>query len=674
MGLGGMRLRLIAGFASLLLVLGWWLWPSRGEVAEGYLGARPESRATTSTPVPGQRVLLAHADEVAQRWGHFGPQSRPLAFAQGLKGLVLDCALHPLRDAAVWLVPATGATFARGITAARAGVSERLPIVCASTDARGRFTLGVPYPTGELVLDAQGFEVWVLADGHSDRQLPSVRVLPGTWRDLGTIRMAEGFAVVGTVTRRGAHTPVADAEVSLRPYARRNQASFVPGRESGTTVRTDAAGQYRISGVAIGATCDLGAAAPGLARSERLAIHLTRHGENRFDFELTEGGEITGRVTDTRGDLVPAARIVAVPVAGEPSALLEAWSDAAGRFALVGVPIGEHKLKISHTAFAPAEATAVGPGTRDLALVLHRLPAVRVQALDERGAILTAFSVRVRTATADPNALEGTAEPLHEVRAAADGFVELTELVPGQQACVLEVQSQGNAPAFSEPLALALDAPVQVVRVQLEAGGVIAGQVLGKNREPVVGVAVTTLPAAAGDDPFSWRTVTRLPTKVTERRAKTDAQGRFRLECLHPGRYVVAFAHEGHCDLTCEGIVVHRGETTSLGDTHLREGTLLSGTVRYLGRAPLYAKVTVSTLAEAGQHSGASVHGESMVGADGRFAIPRRLPPGRYRVCAGQVPRPEPFLPLTGTAITFAELTVDGTRSQCNVDLEVRTR
>jgi len=615
------------------------------------------------------RVTVSSAAEVSERWGSFGPQSRPEAFAQGFRGQVLDLELRPLRAATVWLVPVSGAAFARAISMARGGGPQDPPIVRASVDGRGRFTIGVP--EAEC---AERFDLCVVAEGMCDKQLPSVQAQPGIWRDLGSIRMEKGYDVTGKVVRKAGKEPIAGAEVSVLSYERRGQASFVPGREHGTTVRTDAAGEYRIRGVAIRATCDLGAAAPGFARAERLAVHLQRAGENRYDFELEPGGEIAGQVLDRRGAAVPAARIRAVGCAGKPDVELLAWSDAQGRFRLLGVPLQDQRIAIEHAAYAGEQVSPVPPGTRDLTVVLRKLGSVRVMALDAQGGWLREFLVRMRTETADPNALDGTGDALRSVRVAADGFAELPLLGPSERRRVIEVQAKDHAPGYSEPLTLGLDEAPQIVRVQLDAGGGIAGEVFGADRAPLAGVLVTTLPAVAGDDPFTWRAVTRMPTKLTEQHAKTDAQGWFRLGGLYPGRYVLRFSEAGHCERTCEGIVVRRGETTLLGGTHLLVGTLLWGTVSFVGQVPAFTKVTVSTHAEGPFVCGAPVYGEAIVAKDGSFAISRRLPPGRYRVSAGPVPQPEPFLPLMAGVSAVVELGLDGTQARCKVALEVRGR
>ncbi len=614
--------------------------------------APPPPPTRDRTPDPG----------VEPAWGVFAAQSRPLAHAQGVRGRVHDQAHAPLVGVAVWLVPVSGAAFAAGIHAARSGRSEDAPILLAMTDARGEFALGIADP--QLV---ERCDVWVVAELLAEKRHGGLRVMPGVWLDLGAIEVVPGVPVSGRVTRRRDGAPIHGALVSFLPYAQMQLASFVPGREHGITARTDAAGEFRLMVSPLQALL-VSAAAPGFARAERVGVHLDGEAENRFDFALDAGAEIGGSVIDRRGAPVPAARVTATPRGDDPVTPLVAWSDAQGRFELGGLRPGDHRLEIAHASYAPEEVAAVAAGTRGAVITLKRMGSVRVQATGSDGRVLREFEVALRTETDSEDAHAFADLPVRRVRAGGDGFATVDGLPPASRRWIVQVMAPGHAHGFSRPFSAGLDAPPAAVRVELDAGGRIAGTVHAADGTPLADVGVQTLPAVVGDEPDAMHAVFRIPTRISEAFARSDARGAFRLQLLHPGTYVLRLQHPEHCTLVLEKIEVRRGETVELTDLRLLAGTTVAGTVRFAGVAPRHAKVTISRRISAGEQ-GVPVYGEGLVARDGSFAIARRFPPGHYRIAAGSVARPEPGEPLIGGRLLFEGLVLDGSKRRVELEL-----
>ncbi len=111
--------------------------------------------------------------------------------------------------------------------------------------------------------------------------------------------LGDGHTVVGTVRERGSGRPIAGAEVSSWSFYAK-------------TVRTDAQGQYRITGVDPGGVDfrTVSARAPGFGRAARRVVLVTGT-EPICDFELVRGFTVRGRAVNADGTPIPGVYVAA---------------------------------------------------------------------------------------------------------------------------------------------------------------------------------------------------------------------------------------------------------------------------------------------------------------------------------------------------------------------------
>jgi Carboxypeptidase regulatory-like domain len=89
---------------------------------------------------------------------------------------------------------------------------------------------------------------------------------------------------------------------------------------------------------------------------------------------------LTGQITDPQGTAVANAHITLTPRSGSPGLVLEATSDAAGRFAFASVPGGSYALTAEISSFAPTTVEIVvtaGKNPAEVTLQFHELASLR---------------------------------------------------------------------------------------------------------------------------------------------------------------------------------------------------------------------------------------------------------------------------------------------------------
>jgi Carboxypeptidase regulatory-like domain len=152
------------------------------------------------------------------------------------------------------------------------------------------------------------------------------------------------------------------------------------------------------------------------------------------------------------------------------------------------------------------------------------------------------------------------------------------------------------------------------IAVRIEArGGEIEGVVRDTSGRPIPNVHVATLPDVAYR---GWRySPVWIITKVN---SETNEKGQYRLPRLYPGEYRLAFRHASFCDRFVDGSVAVRGEATQR-DTVLYRGCIVTGIARVDGKPAAHVRVHIASR---------TVVVECITDADGRFTMPKSVPPG----------------------------------------------
>jgi hypothetical protein len=411
--------------------------------------------------------------------------------------------------------------------------------------------------------------------------------------DLAPVARAEITLVEG----EAAHAVVSAADGSF---------SFTPPRE----------GTYAVA--SIGAegflpfSTELGASQLELvARRGRAIKNVTLY--------LTPAIRYQVRVVDPKNAPVEGAEVRVLDEHGETLAPDTHTSNAKGELVL-HAPDGA-VLEARHRAFSPGRARL------DFAAqVSHRVtirlgaPGVAEPDLsisgrveDERGTPLGGVEV-----SATPDRTGSAAEPVLGARTTSglDGSFVLGGLAASGH--TLLAQEPGSAPALRR----GVQAPASGIVLVLAPGGALAGRVSdGETRAPIPGFTIVISERLG-------------PLALDTLRAETsfDAEGRYRVEPLARGRYVVVAAAHGYATSAEREVTIGEGE--SILDFALSRGATLSGVVRDAdSRAPIErAKVSLEGRARPGTpEQGVPLSALAITDARGEFVV-RGLPIGEHSI------------------------------------------
>jgi hypothetical protein len=234
---------------------------------------------------------------------------------------------------------------------------------------------------------------------------------------------------------------------------------------------------------------------------------------------------VSGRVVDDRDAGVPGARVQArAELQGLSWLEAEAESDEGGAFALQVDARGPWQVEARRGAKASARVTTSGE-----AVVLRLSDGARLDGTVKTsdGAAVQSFAVLIRRVV---GGVEGVDLPPRHV-ISPDGRFALAALPVGLVEVV--VAAPGLAPSVAERVRLSpgVTATLDVVLV---AGATLAGRVVDRlDRRPLSGARVS----------LERSEVSTVPVQAV---VQTDAEGRFRLPGLPPGRHSVLLVAAGY--------------------------------------------------------------------------------------------------------------------------------
>jgi hypothetical protein len=265
----------------------------------------------------------------------------------------------------------------------------------------------------------------------------------------------------------------------------------------------------------------------------------------------------------------------------------------------------------------------------------------------------------------------GRAASLKEKAASAsvgeDGRYEIIGLGPGEYRVLPQSGRSRYAPLpyhLGKRIVLEAGGHAAGVDFQVDAGGVIRGQVFGAGGEPVGGARVSVLPTdlaqgiAGGDLSFAL---------LLDRQAQSGADGSFEIAALPLGRtYRVLARKEGWAPAASEELDLASEEPELEVELEMTRGSTLSGRVVFPDGRPAagFEVRSVADFASMMALGGGSPGGSTTSDATGSFRL-EHLPAGEYRLVAGSA-RPEMFFPGWANAVIVE---VDGSSDVTGVVL-----
>lgn len=622
--------------AAVALALFW-----AGDTAPETAGTAPETASTAepSKAMPsGTEAQRVVATSEPQRIVAETTRAEVEA-GQGVRGRVVDDGGMPLPLVHVALLDSVS-NDPIGKFLARAQDIPELALSACRTGDDGSFALGLRTPTDRKL------QLCLFAEGYAAEAFGDVAVATAQWVEIGDIALVRGCTITGRVTVAGTDLPAPGAVVTLasgNPFLDHGP-SHVEGWAERRTAAVGPDGRYEIRHAPQKGMFRLVASAPGFGRQIRDEVGLEGRTTVEEDFALPRGLSIRGHV-DAGTKPLGHVKITAFPKAAEPPFPGEVASD--GSFVVHGLRDGMHLLQVEAEGFQPVARDDVAAGASDLRIELTPRGRAGVRVLDSRGTLLRSYRLSVRRWFA------ANGGQIAIVRDAPDRVVRLD---PPNEACVVDgledgefvfqVEAPGHVATLSDPVRIDTTTRHAETTMQLHRGGTILGTVVDEQGRPVVGARILAQPDGATEDNPVFRLLQAMtPDRVTRAEATSAADGSFVLQPLAHAAYQVAIDHESHCRSVRRGIRIEEDRTETTGPIRLVRGCEVFGRAVVVGDSSQQIQVVLTpqwTDPATGQPKSAAsgettdetsvMRVEAVTKPDGRFVLPRRIPPGVYEV------------------------------------------
>ncbi len=497
-------------------------WFTVRAVAQGYSPGEVKQ-----VPAPREQV-----DVVLEAGGNVG-------------GLVTDMGARPVQGAKVYAYRETDSQAMFEIILAK----SRPPVDTADSDASGRFefqTLGTGLYNFRVA--ASGFQPHTESKIHvrSDSELK--------------FQLKEGLSVTGVVQGPN-DEPVGGATIRAQRIggsATRPEIVNISFDEDG--VKSDENGVF-VFDTLEDADYNLVAMHDDYQTLRHKGV---RPGSGEVRLRMTFGGRIRGFVTDTSGQPVAGARLVAGDVADNTK---EAVTDETGQFVLHGLQTGSRTVSVNVTAdgYARVRREVKVPESREVEESFELEPTSRLRGIvvnsagdPVRGAMIM-VKRKQENSSVDSTVANG--------RTDARGVYEIPQVEAGENLWV-RVKHSGFLEGRSEPFSLEPGTEIELPAVRLDLGGTVAGKVVGPDGSGVGGCVVTMILEGQSENTAS------LNPSVT-----TNAQGEFQLRGLASGTIDLVVKPTDMLDKVIPGVEVEEGRVVSDIVVTLESGSTLSGRV-----------------------------------------------------------------------------------------------
>lgn len=631
--------------------------------------------ATRGTPLPGRRVLAKGEEKSFASL--VGPDGR--YEITGLPAGRYDVRVDDARSAPYrrsGLLVGAGASLAHDVALAPAGrVQVRV------VDERGRPIGGarghvVPASDAERFGFDTSFERQAASSSAPDGTLSIERLAAGARVRLFVKHERFMTAIVEVVTAAAGGTG-APLEVVLRPgrilqgRVRDAQARPIAGarvrlRPANTNVirfadvwggahalleqpkTTDAAGRFEFSGLTPGAYA-VRVEAEGHATTEVEGVDLETPSASPLEVVLASGGALRGVVLDGSGVPVVDRRVFARGATSEEAdagagLLRVAWAeeptDANGAWSIAGLEAGR-AYDLSLSPLGTPLVTGVLAPAEGVELHVPRAGRIAGVVLDaDSGRPLGDFAVAYLWSLRRPRDPaqfgSGPSGPgrFQDVQA-EDGRFALDDVAPG--IWDVEVRAPGYQATRIADVTVEEDRQAAELEIRLMRGAALAGRVVAAaGGQPLVDVAVYAQPA----DGAAWGPRFAFARGVPS--ARSDADGRFRIEGLAPGALRLSTSHPDWASTWLDVSLTEAGRDGL--ELRLKRGASVAGAVVAGGQPVAGASVALSPVGE--QQGGSGAESAAEADAAGRFRF-EHLEAGEYALSAQDQSRAADPLILT---------------------------
>jgi large repetitive protein len=479
--------------------------------------------------------------------------------------------------------------------------------------ARLRVVGGLPFEEDDVTAYADGTSA---ADGSFSIANAPANAMELTTRAAGyaptvTVRM-QRRSVDKVTLRSGGTVQGIVADPSGKPAA---GAIVTAGA---TAAATDAAGAFRLAGVAPGDPA-VEAIWKGDFVARKSPVRVKKGETVDVSLQLARAASIAGTVIDEKSRrpisgvrLAATSPRFALRRAGPARA---ARTDAKGRFRIPGLAPGAYSVAASKTDYVPATMSGVVAELSSRAVVsiaLAKAAAVAGRVTDEAGAPVPGARVRIATDLGMRAILrEGPAAFLESggVTTGPDGVFRLRGLAAAKNKTI-EASKTGFVPARRHGVTLRAGETVKEVALVLKKGLEARGRVVDAAGKPVAGAELRLARPEGGARRMMFQMAGGDREKPD---AVSGADGSFRLGGLEPGEYSLSATREGYASKRIPAVTVETEGPNEWPPVVLVPASAIAGVVRNSRGEPVVG-AQVFTFGE-----GASR--DATTDAEGRFRL-----------------------------------------------------
>lgn len=571
--------------------------------------------------------------------------------AQGVRGRVLLPNGAPAAGVPVYLLENMLSDMAQIFLNNKTGRINP-PVAAGQTGPDGTFALG-------LRKVGKGVDLRVVSDEHPEFHRQSIKVREGDWYETGDLQLEVGLVVQGRVLETHSKAAIANATVFMTSSHQSHTMVSAPGRERGIPMVTDQNGAFRFTNAPRLGLVNLTVEAPGYASAQLQNQMLKPDALNEFTIEIELGQPIAGVVVDADGKPILGASITANGLSNKTPQTASTTSGADGTFEFPNLRAGPYQLTASAPNHAEVKAPLVLTGENEVKLVMSTRGTVKLKVLAANDQAVKAYRISLKKHFPQSPASIGNVmdwadrsiTPGDYPRDLGGEWALVKGLPPGDYR--FQITDNAHAKTLSPAFTVVEGgAPVEVV-CKLTLGGTITGTVIDDRGQPVADATVTTdmNGGLAADTGIFEIFRSMMPEKHTKQSAKTDAQGRFRINKLAFADYMIRASHPRYCEGSAIDLKLeNEGQVVDAGVIQLALGAVVEGVTMVGGQPAGQVKVTLSTpmtadnlpTAQPGAQPGQAPAAPGRVlfnatvqsDGDGRFKLLKRVPPGTYKATA----------------------------------------
>ena len=378
---------------------------------------------------------------------------------------------------------------------------------------------------------------------------------PGTVQEIGVdaeaetkgleIRLSRGLTAVGYVLRNADGTPIAGARV------------FFSGPVD-QSAPTDATGRFEVSGLPPG-TYDVRAVAAGFAEGVEKAVAVPANRELRIGLGM--GGTVRGVVRNAAGE--PDARKMIMLGSGMDFGENVTMTGSDGTFAFENVTPGTYSILVLDMKGGGGSVGLGGMKSKQVSVVEGEETWVEIGGTEgPKKARLTGrlldrgkpvanrmFTLLPADLGEDGSGLMGLVSKFKMVQTDSEGRFDVKDLAPGRYRVFHGMMGAEEMAAGGE---LVVDEGGEIERdIELPAGTLLGSTVSALDGSPVSGATIMVLDGALARGPAaSFGSLLAMVKAQT----LSDAEGKFTIPSVEPGRHLVQVRAEGFAPRVISGV------------------------------------------------------------------------------------------------------------------------